>query len=139
MNFHIHVIIFVGAVMHNLKTKKIFIVVFLLSVSFLYGKSKEIKKITWTEITSYEYLGQDTENFYLLDLYEDFVDAKIDEKKILKTTKSSFSSSEILEYFKNAECTVGKLQIESDKKEETTLMILFLKDKELYEVYFKED
>ena len=88
------------------------------------------EKIIWLPITTWEYIGEDSNFSYLLDLYEDFEDAKIDEKKIFNTRKSDY---QIISYFLSSDCTVAKLKISSKDKEDSKIIILFLRDEVLYE------
>ena len=54
------------------------LLLFLLSPCF--SKEKDaILEIKWNKITPYEYLGYIEEDCYILDLYEDFIEAKIKE------------------------------------------------------------
>lgn len=93
-----------------------------------------IENIKWKPVTTYEYLGEDSKYSYLLDFYDDFSDAKINENKITNKKKSNY---DILQYFKSSECTVAKLKIFSKETEEFTTIILFVENNILYEAEFK--
>jgi len=100
----------------------------LIVYNFKFQSSEDIQ---WLKITSWEYLGEDSTNSYVLDLYEDFIDAKLDETKIINKRKSSFQISEFL---LTAECTVAKLNIVlKNSPDEQSQVILFLINDELYE------
>ena len=93
----------------------------------------ESYKITWSSVTDWEYLGEDSKFSYLLDLYEDFKDAKIDEKKISNIKKSNY---QVKDYLISADCTVAKLKIISKDNSDTNTIILFLDNNELFEGTF---
>lgn len=94
-------------------------------------KVQTSENIQWLKITSWEYVGEDSSHSYILDLYEDFKDAKIDEKKIIEKKKSSYS---FMEFFSKADCTVAKLTIVlKDDPEDKSQLILFIENDELYE------
>ena len=86
--------------------------------------------IKWMPITTYEYLGEDSNYSYLLDFYEDFTDAKINVSKIINKKKSNY---DVLQYFLTSECTVAKLKIFSKETEDFTNIILFIENNNLYE------
>lgn len=89
------------------------------------------ESIQWLKVTNWEYLGEDSDYSYLLDLYDDFADAKIDVKQLSHRKQSGYK---FIDYFVDAECNVAKLQITSKKdNEDSTKIILYLENKVLYE------
>ena len=108
-----------------------FIVLFLFIVSFnIFGKTNE-KKIDWKSVTPHEFIGQDVDNNYTLNLYNDLADSKVDKNRIQTIRQSSFDG--IADYFIAANCIVGKIVIKSKATGKTTQMLLFLSGKDLFE------
>ncbi len=88
-------------------------------------------KIQWNQITPYEYIGYIHNDFYLMDYYEDFEDAKIKEDSFneeLTKVENNF----IFDTLTEEECTIAI--IKNIDNEFTTIeeYVLVLKDKQLY-------
>lgn len=106
------------------------LLLFLLSPCF--SKEKDaILEIKWNKITPYEYLGYIEEDCYILDLYEDFIEAKIKEDES-KYDFYKIENNYIYNLLNNIECTLAIIsKIDSDFSVKEKYYI-YLKDKELY-------
>ena len=114
-----------------LRKKILVILISIFSVLSGFSKEKETSKINWISVTPYEYIGQDSKNSFLLDLYDDFIDAKIDNNKLQNIMNCPYS--EIIDFLSSSGCLVGKLHIMPNNTDEIRLVILFMKDDVLFE------